>query len=69
MMQEFHFIDDVVFGSELYVFTTKFFLVRSKKNMWAAIRNMKRKFVWLKLMFERISNLESLGYVQSSYPS
>ena len=59
-MQEFHSIDDVVFGSE-YVFTTKFFLVRSKRKIWAAMRNMERKFVWLKLMFERRSNLEPLG--------
>jgi hypothetical protein len=53
VMKEFHFVEEVVFGSELYCFATEFFMVRSKREMWAAIGDMDRKFQWLKLMFDR----------------
>jgi hypothetical protein len=52
-MKEFHSIEEVVFGSELYYFATEFFMVRSRREMWAAIGDMDRKFRWLKLMFDR----------------
>jgi hypothetical protein len=53
VMKEFHSIEEVVFGSELYCFATEFFMVRSRREMWAAIGDMDRKFQWLKLMFDR----------------
>jgi len=53
VMKEFHSIEEVVFDSELYCFATEFFMVRSRREMWAAIGDMDRKFQWLKLMFDR----------------
>ncbi|KAL9337380.1 hypothetical protein Peur_069149 [Populus x canadensis] len=53
VMKEFHSIEEVVFDSELYCFATEFFMVRSRREMWAAICDMDRKFQWLKLMFDR----------------
>lgn len=53
VMKEFHSVEEVVFGSELYCFATEFFIVRSRREMWAAIGDMDRKFQWLKLMFDR----------------
>ena len=53
VMTEFHSIEEVVFGSELYCFATEFFMVRSRREMWAAIGDLDRKIQWLKLMFER----------------
>lgn len=40
VMKEFHFIDEVVFRSELYCFPTEFFMVRNRREMWAAIGDM-----------------------------
>jgi len=57
-MKEFHSIEEVVFGSELYCFATEFLMVRSRREMWAAIGDKERKFQWLKLMFERRSNVK-----------
>jgi len=54
-MKEFHSIEEVVFDNKLYCFATEFFIIRSKREMWAAIGDKKRKFQWLKLMFERRS--------------
>ena len=34
VMEEFHSIDEVVFGSELYCFATEFFMVRNRREMW-----------------------------------
>ena len=56
VMKEFHSIEEVVFGSELYCFATEFFMVRSRREMWATIGDMDRKFQWLKLMFDRRAN-------------
>ncbi|KAL9347452.1 hypothetical protein Peur_058818 [Populus x canadensis] len=53
VMTEFHSIEEVVFGSELYCFATEFFMVRSRREMWAAIGDLDRKIQWLKLMFDR----------------
>ncbi|KAI5585082.1 hypothetical protein BDE02_06G122400 [Populus trichocarpa] len=53
VMKEFHSIEEVVFDSELYCFAIEFFMVRSRREMWAAIGDMDRKFQWLKLMFDR----------------
>ncbi|KAI5572555.1 hypothetical protein BDE02_10G019600 [Populus trichocarpa] len=58
VMKEFYSIEKVVFGSELYCFATEFFMVRSMREMWAAIGDKERKFQWLKLMFERRSNVK-----------
>ncbi|KAL9382386.1 hypothetical protein Peur_025421 [Populus x canadensis] len=57
-MKEFHSIEEVVFGGKLYCSATKFLLVRSRREMWATIGDKKRKFQWLKLMFERRSNVK-----------
>ena len=57
-MKEFHSNKEVVFGSKLYCPATEFLLVRSRREMWAAIGDKKRKFQWLKLMFERRSNIK-----------
>jgi hypothetical protein len=38
-MKEFHSINDVVFGSELYCFAAEFFMVTSRREMWMAMRN------------------------------
>jgi hypothetical protein len=57
-MKEFHSNKEVVFGSKLYCSATEFLLVRSRREMWAAIRDKKKKFQWLKLMFERRSNIK-----------
>ena len=56
VMKEFHSIEEVVFGSELYCFATEFFMVWSRREMWATIGDMDRKFQWLKLMFDRRAN-------------
>jgi len=32
-------------------------MVKSRREMWAAIGDKKRKIQWLKLMFERRSNV------------
>jgi hypothetical protein len=40
VMKEFHSVEEVVFGSELYCFATAFFMVRSRREMWAAIGDM-----------------------------
>jgi len=53
VMTEFHSIEEVVFDSELYCFATEFFMVRSRREMWAAIGDLDRKIQWLKLMFDR----------------
>ena len=53
VMTEFHSIEEVVFSSELYCFATEFFMVRSRREIWAAISDMDRKFQWLELMFDR----------------
>jgi hypothetical protein len=56
-MQEFHSINGVDFGNKVYIFATKFFLVRKKRKMWETMGNIERKFSWLKLMFEKRSSL------------
>jgi hypothetical protein len=56
VMTEFHSIEEVVFGSELYCFATEFFMVRSRREIWAAISDMDQKFQWLELMFDRRAN-------------
>jgi hypothetical protein len=33
VVKEFHSIKEVVFSSELYCFTTEFFMVRSRREM------------------------------------
>ena len=58
VMKEFHSIEEVVFGSELYCFATEFFMVRNRREVWAAIGDMDRKFQWLKLMFNRRANYQ-----------
>jgi hypothetical protein len=58
VIKEFYSIEEVVFGNELYCFATEFFIVRSRREMWAAIGDKERKFQWLKLMFERRSNVK-----------
>jgi len=57
-MKGFHSIEEVVFDNELYCFATEFFIVRSKREIWAAIGDKKRKFQWLKLMFKRRSYIK-----------
>jgi len=57
-MKEFLSIEEVVFGSELYCFAIEFFMVKSTREMWATIGDNKRKIQWLKLMFERKSNVK-----------
>jgi hypothetical protein len=56
VMTEFHSIEEVVFSSELYCFATEFFMVRSRREIWAAISDMDQKFQWLELMFDRRAN-------------
>ncbi|KAL9366958.1 hypothetical protein Peur_038157 [Populus x canadensis] len=58
VIKEFHSIEEVVSGSELYSFATEFLMVRSRREMWAAIGDKERKFQWLKLMFERRLNVK-----------
>ena len=43
-MKEFHYIKEVVFGNEFYCFTIEFFIVGSKREMWEAIGDKKKKF-------------------------
>jgi hypothetical protein len=43
-MQEFHSINGVDFGNKVYIFATKFFLVRRKREMWETMGNIERKF-------------------------
>ena len=57
VIKDFHSIEEVVFGSELYCFATEFFMVRSRREIWAAIEDKKKKIQLLKLMFERRSNV------------
>ena len=58
VIKEFHSIEEVVLGSELYCFATEFFMVRNRREIWVAIGDKERKFQWLKLMFERRSNVK-----------
>jgi hypothetical protein len=58
VIEDFRSMQDVVFSSDLYVFSTKLFLVRRRREMWAAMESKERKFTWMKLMFERKSNLK-----------
>jgi hypothetical protein len=43
-IEEVHSIDEVVFISELYCFATEYFMVRSRREMWATLETKKRKF-------------------------
>jgi hypothetical protein len=43
-MKELHSIDEVQFGSELHIFSIEFFCLRSKREMWAPMRDIDRKF-------------------------
>jgi len=65
VMVEFHSINEVVLGSEFYWFTTEYFMGRSRREMWATLGTMKRKLQWLKLTFQRRSNLKPWGTFQS----
>jgi hypothetical protein len=58
VIEDFRSMQDVVFSSDLYVFATKLFLVKRRREMWAAMESKERKFTWMKLMFERKSNLK-----------
>jgi len=58
VMKEFHSIEEVVFGSELYCFATEFFMVKNRREIWATLGDNKRKIQWLKLMFKRRSNVK-----------
>jgi hypothetical protein len=53
VMEELHSIDGVAFGSVLHTFATKFFCVRSKREMWAAMGCIDRKISWLKIMVDQ----------------
>jgi len=53
VMEELHSIDGVAFSSVLHTFATKFFCVRSKREMWAAMGCIDRKISWLKIMFDQ----------------
>jgi hypothetical protein len=55
VMKELHSIDEVQFGSELHTFSIEFFYLRSKREMWAPMRDIDRKFSRLKLMFKQNS--------------
>jgi len=44
VMAKFHSIDEVVFMNELYCFATEYFMVRSRREMWATLETKKRKF-------------------------
>jgi hypothetical protein len=54
---EVHFIQDVICGSELNLFSTEFFLVRSRREMWVAMESKDMKFTWLKIRFEKHQTL------------
>jgi hypothetical protein len=55
VMEEFHSIHGVDFGSPIHIFATEFFRGRSKREMWKAMGNLERKYSWLKIMYERQS--------------
>lgn len=57
VIEDFHSMQDDVLGNDLYVFSTKLFLVRSMREMRVAMGS-KRKFTWMKLIFKRKSNLK-----------
>jgi len=42
VMKELHSIDEVQFGSELHIFSIEFFCLRSKREMWAPMRDIDR---------------------------
>jgi hypothetical protein len=44
VIAEFHSIDEVVFWSEFYCFATEYFMVRSKRKMWATLGTIKENF-------------------------
>ncbi|XP_024467006.2 L10-interacting MYB domain-containing protein isoform X3 [Populus trichocarpa] len=62
VMDELHSMPDIVKGSGLHVFASEFFLLRTRREMWFAMREPKAKINWLKTMkklSERLSRLNN----------
>jgi hypothetical protein len=52
-MDELHSMPDIVKGSGLHVFASEFFLLRTRREMWFAMREPKAKINWLKTMYDK----------------
>ncbi|XP_061976713.1 L10-interacting MYB domain-containing protein-like isoform X1 [Populus nigra] len=53
VMDELHSMPDIVKGSGLHVFASEFFLLRTRREMWFAMREPKAKINWLKTMYDK----------------
>ncbi|KAJ6323792.1 hypothetical protein OIU76_011145 [Salix suchowensis] len=53
VMDELHCMPDIVKGSGLHVFASEFFLLRTRREMWFAMREPKAKINWLKTMYDK----------------
>ena len=53
VMTEIHSIPDIIFGDDLYYFATEYLSRRNKREIWAAIGDLDRKYQWLQNMYQR----------------
>ena len=53
VMTEIHSIPNIVFGDDLYYFATEYLSRRNKREMWAAIGDLDRKYQWLQKIYQR----------------
>jgi hypothetical protein len=53
VMAEIHSIPGIIFGDDLYYFATEYLSRRNKREMWAAIGDLDRKYQWLQNMYQR----------------
>ena len=53
VMSEVHSIPEITFGDHLYCFATKYLSMRTKREMWASIKDIDRKYQWLQQIYQR----------------
>jgi hypothetical protein len=56
VMAEVHSIPGIDFGDDFYCFATEYLSNRTKREMWASIGDIDRKYQWLKKMYQRRQN-------------
>jgi uncharacterized protein (DUF4213/DUF364 family) len=53
VMAEVHSIPEITFGDDLYCFATEYLSMRNKREMWASIGDINRKYQWLQKIYQR----------------